>query len=671
MSSIRSLVDLPTVFSRRVSLVLALCLAVGACSKPKPRVTRVEEISPEQALAMTAKGAAAPPSTAPPPPEPPAPRAAAVVANAAAGQETEWQKYASDGKALEETESHLQDGHTAAAIPSRPPVGDEAGSQAADATPRPDDLMVDTSALSSRFRESIARDESARRSAFAAQPGAGGRATPANLLDLRLTAISARIKDLAKARQTEQNAERSGWAMQVDARKIAAALDPVIRRIEASATVSLHVRDLQSQMMLYDHGGDTLRNPASNQKMLTTCAALDLLGPEYRFETSVLREGTALYLVGQGDPSLTPDALSKFARELVGQVDLSDITEVVADDTVFSADRFIPGIALDDIGVAYAAPTGALSLNNNSVSVVVRPSSTGQAAVVDVVPSSPHVTVASQARTVSEGETGLTIRSRPDGERTVIEVRGQIVRGQAPVVERRRISEPTRFTVGFFAAEMSKLVKKELAWRVAAAPPTARLLRAWTSVALIDILQEAMAFSNNFAVEQVLRTTAWRMTGEPGSFDNGKKMLEAYWKTIGLTPDGLVVDNGSGLTREGRFTSRGLVDLLSAAYMTQFPNSGLMAVLPVAGRPGTLAKRHLEARGRLRAKTGTLDGVSALSGVLTNTKDEPVIVFSLMLNPSSTTSMAVGMRHDAEEKIVGALLKYIDARRIPHRSGRR
>jgi D-alanyl-D-alanine carboxypeptidase/D-alanyl-D-alanine-endopeptidase (penicillin-binding protein 4) len=164
-----------------------------------------------------------------------------------------------------------------------------------------------------------------------------------------------------------------------------------------------------------------------------------------------------------------------------------------------------------------------------------------------------------------------------------------------------------------------------------------------------------------------LRTLAWRISGL-GSFEEGKRILELYWQTVGVAPNALVVDNGSGLSRQGRFTAKGLVDLLSAAHLTQPPNAGLLAVLPVAGQPGTLVGRQLHARGRLRAKTGTMDGVSALTGILTSVAGDPVIAFSIMQNPTAgNNSLDVAARHAAEEDIGQVLLDYVDERAASER----
>lgn len=496
-----------------------------------------------------------------------------------------------------------------------------------------------------------------------------GEAPRSEVLELRLSSLAGRVAQMHHAWSTEAD-EWSQRAMELQARKLQARLDPVVRRVEQRATASVHVRHLQAQRVLYDHRGAELRNPASNQKMLTASAALDLLGPEYRFETRVRRTADAVYLVGGGDPTLTSDGLARLAAALAAGHDLSGLTAIVVDESAFSAERFIPGFALDDVGFAYTAPTGALSLDDNVVTVTVGPGAAGQPVRVHVTPESHHVALDVQARSLEGVDTALSVRTLARGPQTVVEVRGRMRAGDKPVVERRRVYDPGLFTGEVFAAALATAAgAARLEVRRGAAPPTAHLLETVTSMPLVDVVRDALAYSNNFATEQVLRTLAWRMSGS-GSFEEGKRILERYWSTVGVTPRALVVDNGSGLSREGRFTARGLVDLLSAAHLAQPPNSGLLSVLPVAGQAGTLRHRQLQARGRLRAKTGTLDGVSALTGVLTSVSGDPVLALSIMLNPTRTDSLDVGARHAAEEDIVRVLLDFVDEQKAP-RAARR
>ncbi|MBN1962180.1 MAG: D-alanyl-D-alanine carboxypeptidase/D-alanyl-D-alanine-endopeptidase [Deltaproteobacteria bacterium] len=495
------------------------------------------------------------------------------------------------------------------------------------------------------------------------------------ILELRLLSLSKRVKRMHEAWLAKSD-EWSQRAMELESRRLAARLDPIIKRVERRSAVSLHVRHLRSQRVLYDHNGLEQRNPASNQKMLTISAALDLLGPESHFETKVMRTADTLFIIGGGDPTLTPERINEYAQTLTNENDLSGIVHLVIDETAFSNERFTPGMTLDDVGYAYAAPSGALSFADNVVHISVTPSSTGGLARVQVSPYNHHILIDSQVRIIAshEGENTVWVRTRPRGDQTAVEVRGEMRANDKPLYEKRRVYDPGMFTGQAFGDAIAKASGQAILPVVRGrAPSGGHLLQTWNSLPLIDIAKDTLAFSNNFATEMILRTIAWRFVGI-GSFEEGKNILEQYWQTIGVTPNALVVDNGSGLTREGRFTAQGLVDLLSAAHLVQPANSGLLAVLPVAGKPGTLAHRQSHARGRLRAKTGTLNGVSALTGIITKVTGDPVIAFSLVINPTANkSSLDVGARHAAEEDIGKVLVGFVDdlVAKEPQREKRR
>lgn len=515
------------------------------------------------------------------------------------------------------------------------------------------------SALMKKFRDPTGKqNQNAKVNPF------GGKGLAPNLLELRLKALAKRVAEMHRVWERTR-AQDARSRMQIARRKLRAKLNPIIKDIERMASVSVHVRDLASQLPVFDHEGDALRNPASNQKMLTASAALDLMGPEFRFKTKVFRWQDSLYIVGGGDPVLMPRQLEELAQKLAKEYMPKDVKRVVVDDTAFTEERFIPGIELDNVGVAYAAPTGALSMNYNAVSVTVKPTKPGLAASVDVRPENPHVRLENNCVTgddVQEKATAFVRTVKDDEGTTVVKVTGVIPPEHTGLVQRRRIYDPAEFAGLQFSEALAEAVGRSTPLPVVRAPTPeqAHLLKTHKSRPLFDIVKVAMAYSNNFVVEQVARTMSWKLTGDPASFEDASEVLGRYWETIGVTPRALVVENGSGLTRQGRFTAKAIVDLVSAADLIQTPNSGLIAVLPVAGKPGTLRNRVLKARGRLRAKTGTLNGVSALSGVLTTNAGTPALALSIMINPGDDSSMGVGGRHRAEERIVNTLMSYVD-----------
>jgi serine-type D-Ala-D-Ala carboxypeptidase/endopeptidase (penicillin-binding protein 4) len=439
--------------------------------------------------------------------------------------------------------------------------------------------------------------------------------------------IEARLQRLRDRVEPHAEAEPRGMA-----RALVSQLDRLMRVAGRSADVAVTVRDLDTGAIVFDHHGDEALNPASNQKILTAVAAVELLGGDYRFETRVARRGDALVLVGEGDPSLQVADLEALAARVAAQVDDGTIRRLVIDDSAFSERRFGPGYATDGPGHSYMAPSGALSLQFNTVEIDVRGTDAGRPVAVSVSPACEHIDVHSTARTASGGS--LTVETSAAGDRTRVEVRGRLSSSTGRVRVRRRVTDPGTFAGTAFADALAR------AWGSAEPPPLERglvpadaeLVATHRSAPLVDVLASALKFSNNFTTEQVLRTLGWRMSGEPGDWDNGARALERFWAALGQDPAGLAFENASGLSRNGRVTTRALVDLLSLTVDADREAALLWASMPVAGREGTLRKRLTTTGGRVRAKTGTLRGASALSGVIVDRKGDPRLGFSILLN---------------------------------------
>ncbi|MFZ6183965.1 D-alanyl-D-alanine carboxypeptidase/D-alanyl-D-alanine endopeptidase [Nannocystis pusilla] len=447
-----------------------------------------------------------------------------------------------------------------------------------------------------------------------------------------------------------------------------AGLDTAIRKIvaplERLASVSVHVRDLASDTVLFDFQGDVPLNPASNNKLLTTAAALDLLGADYRFETRVLRHGEDLVVVGEGDPSFDHVALAALADEIAARTDLASLTRIVVDDDAFSPRRLAPGFSDTAIGLSYQAPSGALSLDFNTVEITVAPAAEGPA--VKLFPDSTHVVIDNRA-TIGSGVPTVRTYARGEGDalETVVEVTGKIRRRAKPVLVRRRISDPGLYTGGALAVMLAARSQDAPLPVVRGRAPTyghgAEPVTRRDSAPLAVIAADALAFSNNFMAEQLLRTVGWRVTQSPGDWDNGSQVVLGYWRALGLDPNALVFENGSGMSDLGRVTTSGLVDLIAVAGRVRAEEGGLLSALPVAGERGTMVSRLRKSGKRVRAKTGTLDGVSGLTGVITAEDGTPQVGFSILINVDDGRVAVAAKRKRAEDKIVMTVLRHLDA----------
>lgn len=451
----------------------------------------------------------------------------------------------------------------------------------------------------------------------------------------------------------------------LDAAGLHRAIRAVVAPLERVAAVSVHVRDLASDTVLFDYQGDVPLNPASNNKLLTTSAALHLLGPDHRFATRVLRAGDDLVVVGEGDPTLDHVALAALADEIAARTDLAAVRRIVVDDAAFSPRRFAPGFSDSEVGLSYQAPSGALSLDFNTVEITVAPGP-GGAPTVTLTPPSTHLVVDNQA-TAGRGRLKIRTYARGEGDdlRTVVEVTGALGRKARPFKIRRRVSDPGLYTGGALATLLAERADAPLLPVVRGRAPgygdDVKLVAHRDSAPLTAVAADALAFSNNFMAEQLLRTLGWRITGSPGDWDNGAEVVLGYWRTLGLDPNALVFENGSGLSDRGRVTTSALVDLIAVAHAVHAEDGGLVSALPVAGEHGTMRARLRRSGKRVRAKTGTLDGVSGLTGVITAEDGTPQVGFSILINVVAPRGPAAARRKRAEDRIVMAVLRHIDA----------
>ena len=408
------------------------------------------------------------------------------------------------------------------------------------------------------------------------------------------------------------------------------------------AEVSFHVSSLASKEGLASSGADALINPASNAKLFTTAAALKLLKPEFRFRTYYYTRGRIkdgvlwgdLIVKGGGDPTVVTERLQRVANEiyLLGIQRIRG--NIIVDASYFDGDMLPAGWEMEENpDRAYAAPISGLSLNYNAVGIHVRPGERNTPAIVSIDPAVGYVTLQGEVQTKRWGRR-LRISTKPDRDTTVVEVSGAVGYRAQPRRWYRRVYDPPLYfgsALAHFLRMRGVRVKNRIV--KGTVPPGARLIHVDASPRLTRITSDLNHFSNNFIAETLVKTIAAEATGEPGSFATGLAIVREFLETeVGLEPGSYVYGNGSGLNDVNRFSAAQVVKLLefmSADFEIgpEFVNS-----LAVAGTQGTIGFRmkHGPAKRRIRAKTGTLTGVSALSGFVVNPRNE-VLTFSILV----------------------------------------
>ena len=440
-----------------------------------------------------------------------------------------------------------------------------------------------------------------------------------------------------------------------------------------AARLGIAVLDVASGRPLYRRNADQTFNIASNVKVVTTAAALALLGPEYRYRTQVLADaldasGTVtgnLYLRTAGDPSLDHAALWSLASELA-TIGVKKVTgALIIDDSFFDADWTPPAFDQKKEDAYFRAPVGAASLDYNAVTVWVQPgAAAGQPARIAVSPASDAVTVKSTVVTVGRGRSAVEAVAVASPTGTEVTVSGQIrfddLGGEAI---RKRIDRPTAFTGSAFRAILARAgirVAKDV--RTGVVPKMARSVVSHTSEPVGVLVRDMMKYSNNFMAETLMKTIGAEVAGPPGTWAKGVAAVAGWLvETAGLARGSFRYDNGSGLYDSNRFSPDAVVAVLRAAAHDFRTGPEYLASMAIAGADGTLARRMggTAAERYVRGKTGSLKNVSCLSG-FAGGAGRP-LAFAVLVNDIPETGPAGRAARSLEDEIAVTLAEYVDA----------
>ena len=393
---------------------------------------------------------------------------------------------------------------------------------------------------------------------------------------------------------------------------------------------------------LYGARAEVPLHPASNTKIVTTAAALELLGPAYVHHTDLavdkLEGGVSgeLYLIGGGDPRFVGESLWSLVEDarLAGLKTVKG--DLIVDESFFGPEHEAPGYADKDQDTAYRAPSGATTLNWNAVTVKLKPGRLGEAPVVELYPDGDYAEIVNTASTTKGDKERLTVVATgvdaPGGSRrTRLAIGGTIGASSRGATVRKRIDDPALFTghaARKWLGRAGITVKGKV--RVGAAPGKRRRLGRVESRPMAMLAADVNKFSNNIMAEHLMRTLG-REKGGAGDWNAGREVVSTWLrKSVGI--DGFTYRNGSGLFGDTAFSADHLVAILRHVHGRRPALPEFAASLAIGGVDGTLRKRLRDLpRGAVRAKTGTLDGVICLAGYVT-LKDGSEAAFAFLTN---------------------------------------
>ena len=425
--------------------------------------------------------------------------------------------------------------------------------------------------------------------------------------------------------------------------------------------------DVTTGEEIFSKNGDDPFNPASNAKIITTACALKILGPNYRYITGLYgrADGTVIrgpiYVKGRGDPTLSTADLYMMVRDLAAGGIRRVEGGVVVDDTFFDGEN--NPFAYDqqpNEDAAFRAPVGAASVNHNAVSITIRPGGQpGGPAGVTVDPKG-YAVLQNDAVTTLDGSHNPKISAVSMENRTKIRVWGSVPSGSRPVTYTRRVDNPS-----LLLGNSLKDVLEEAGITVGGTvqtgplPQGAPLIAEHASEPLSIILYEAGKMSNNFVTETALKTIGAEAGKGPGTWATALETAGKQLDDWGLKPKTYVYRNGSGLFDANRFSPKQFTAVLLAAYRDATVRPEFVAQLAVGGVDGTIESRYRdpEAKGLVRAKTGTLNDVSTLSGYVFDRSGTHPLAFSILVNDAAGY---VSASRAFQERIVTAMAKFLN-----------
>ncbi|MGW3348383.1 D-alanyl-D-alanine carboxypeptidase/D-alanyl-D-alanine endopeptidase [Nonomuraea rubra] len=427
------------------------------------------------------------------------------------------------------------------------------------------------------------------------------------------------------------------------------------------ARAGVVVKSAQTGEELYATDAGKLLIPASNTKLFTSAAAAETLGLDYRFPTTVLSTGRKagslltgdLVLRGTGDPTMLAEDYDALAAKVAGAGVRVVTGKLVADDTWFDSQRLGNDWAWDDETAYYAAPISALTASPDrdydAGSVIVSVAADGDKVKVSTTPETDYLKIVNRATVGAETD---VLIERQHGTRTVV-ITGTVA---DPYQEWVAVDDPTAYVSSLFRKSLAEHGVKVLGPTTAgAAPSGARELARHESMTLGELLVPFMKLSNNIHAE-ILTKAMGRKVSDQGTWSAGLKVSTDFARANGVQV--INMRDGSGLSRRDGFSPGSIVQLLSAVRGKPWFSTWYES-LPIAGNAdrftgGTLRSRMrgTPAENNVHAKTGSLTGVTSLSGYVTSADGEPLI-FSIMLNQYLSASPK-----DIEDKIAVRLAQF-------------
>jgi D-alanyl-D-alanine carboxypeptidase/D-alanyl-D-alanine-endopeptidase (penicillin-binding protein 4) len=431
------------------------------------------------------------------------------------------------------------------------------------------------------------------------------------------------------------------------------------------AQIGVVVMDCDTGNVLAQAGEHVVLNPASNAKLYTAAAALAILHGSHRYQTTLsgtIKSGaaTGLVLRGHGDPSLRAQDLWAMVQELKSHGARRVEGDITVDQRFFDDQTTPPAFEQQpNEWAAFRAPVSAVAVNENTITMTVRPNAAGSNASVSFDPPG-FVDVEGNVKTSDSGAdtVGLELtKTGEGGRRLAAKISGAVASDSRLVRYTKRVEDPQ-----LLAGYALKAILEESGLKVSGDVKLGAtgkdgkegkggVLARHESEPLSTLLYALGKNSDNFYAEMIFKSLAAEAKARPAKSQDSAEIVTKWIDKNDLGDTGFVVKNGSGLFDANRTTAHSMAKLLRFAWQDASIRNEFVGQLSIGGVDGTLHKRFRDLRSHraVRAKTGTLDDSIALSGYVLAPQGKSTIAYAILFNKVSGRG---GAARAAADKLV-------------------
>ncbi|MBA3537712.1 MAG: D-alanyl-D-alanine carboxypeptidase/D-alanyl-D-alanine-endopeptidase [Tatlockia sp.] len=432
-------------------------------------------------------------------------------------------------------------------------------------------------------------------------------------------------------------------ATAIDPELLSEKIHKLLRDFGENINIGILVKDAKTGKVLYKKDADRYFMPASNLKLFTAFAALQSLGPDFKFNTQLFAEYTKiknnslkdnLYLYFSGDPTLTEAQFENLIHSLA-EAGIQQVKgKVIIDDSAFDQMTMSPGTSWEDQNFCWGSPISSLTIDHNCVSAALTPADVvGQPAKLELPQYPQTMNFVNQVLTGTAKEKHCLVKTKRTDKRTYT-ISGCIKSGEKPRTITMAINNPRDNLLSLLKYSLRKnqiKVSGDFEFKKFVAFPKAFARQ--DSAPLKDLIAIMLKDSDNTISEALFKTMGANYAHEAGSFSNGSKAVRAILaQTIQLKIPKTALIDGAGASRYNFLTPEQILSLLQKIYLSPGA-SDFISALAIAGVDGTLKDRmrNPPTRGKIFAKTGSETAVTSLSGYL-ETKNKQMLIFSIMMN---------------------------------------